>query len=288
MKNPLANVVKKEAIKQIVDRVMKPVYEHEGAFLTGATIVFNTASLAVVYRNSPRIHSIINNTRMFVKYSGCTEEERKDTYRQTLKDLVPLLTPIILLYAASVATPIINHKKNEAKIATLTAALSLAQTTITEYDKFSEEVRKEVGDEKYQEIKNEVTQQQVVASNSPIPQIAPGEVLCYIPDWDIFFSGTKERVDNVFERVNVVMHNNGADGKSYGRVSHRGNEIVTYGDILREFKIGKDRDIPVLADELIWEAGVTDYIQHWIGHGDINGVPYLSIEIPVTSRPKTA
>lgn len=277
MKNPLAKIAKKEVIKVAVDKVMKPVYEHQGAFLTGTTIVCNTAAIILTYRNSPRIHTIISNTRSFAKYVE-DEKEKKELYSQALKELTPLIAPILVLYAGSVAAPIINHKKTEAKIATLTAALSLAQTTISEYDSFKEEVRKEVGEEKYQQIKNEVTQQQVNQSTAAMPPLVPemGDQLCYIPDWDIFFSSTEDKINIAFEHINTVLHNNGKDGKGYGATSHRGNEIVTYADLLRELRV---KDVPLLADELVWEAGRTDHIQYWVGSGNRNGIPYLSIEI---------
>lgn len=275
MKNPLAVVAKNEIVKKSVDSLSHIILEHENTVLTGTTVAFNAVGIALTYRNSPKIHQIIEETRTDLQLAD-DEETKKKIIKRSFKDLSVLVAPIIISFSASTASAILNQKKSEAKIATLTAALSLAQSTVSEYGAFKDEVRKEIGDEKYQTIKDEITKERIDQSFPTNFQVEMGDQLCYIPDWDIFFSSTEDKIKLAFEHVNAVLNSNGIDGNGYGNESYRGNEIVLWSDLLRELKV---KNAPTLANELGWEAGRVKYISYWVGSGTRNGVPYLTVEI---------
>lgn len=281
MKNPLLKITKNELIKHCVNKTSQMILEHENTVLTGSTIAFNTIGIVITYRNSPKIHEIIFNTREDLKVVE-DDETKKTIIRRAFKDLTPLVAPIIISFSASTVSAVVNQRKNEAKIATLTAALSLAQSTVSEYNVFQEEARKELGEEKYQDIRNSITKERVEQNFPTNFQVEMGDQLCYIPDWDIFFSSTEDKIKLAFEHVNSVLNSNGLDGNGYGNESYRGNEIVLWSDLLRELKVN---NTPGLSNDWGWEASRTKYISYWVGSGTRNGIPYLTVELGTPASP---
>lgn len=273
IKNQIIEISKKHLLKNFFGGVSRIVLEHKGTVLTGSTIVCNALGIAVTYRNSPKIHAIIEqyhrNVSCLDKNMDLYEQYKKQYLKDALAAIAPLIAPIIFFFAGSTVSAIVNQKQNEAKIATLTAALSLAQSTISEYDLFKEEAKKELGEEKFQQIEKEVIQKKM----EELPkeriqqidgiQIRPGEYLCGIPDFNIFFSGTQDRLVLAMDRVNAVLSSNGRDGRSYGNSDKYGNEVVTYADILGELN-DPNIDIPDIANSLRWDAGRVDAIRYSI------------------------
>lgn len=282
----IGNIGKKQLVKRSMKWLSQFVLEHKGTLLTGSTIFFNAAGIAITYKNSPEIHDVIYTTKKKIASldpaDGNYEDLKKQIYQEGFRKLVPLVTPIILFFAGSTTAAIVNQKQNEAKIATLTAALSLAQSTISEYDLFKEEARKELGEEKFNKLQDEVTQKRVeelTVDQFDGVKVNPGDYLCCIPDFNLFFSGTKDRMILAMERANGVLRSNGRDGRSYGHGSRYGNEIVQVADIL--FELGDPQiEIPAIASAIEFEAGRVDEIKYRIGEGQTRGgTPYLTLEI---------
>lgn len=285
-KKQLVDISKKHLLRTARDSICNFVLEHKGTVLTGITISFNAAGIAVTYKNSPKIHDII---AQYYRDVSCLDKNMelynayKSAYlKNTLVSIAPLVTPIIFFFAGSTTAAIVNQKQNEAKIATLTAALSMAQSTISEYNLFKEEAKKELGEEKFNEIQETVAKERVEKlpydASSGI-KVEIGDVLCCIPDFNIFFSSTRERINMAMDRVNAVLASNGRDGRSYGHDRY-GSEIVTYCDILMELD-DPQIDIPDLAASIYWDASKTSHIFYNTFEGGVTrtGVPFLILHI---------
>lgn len=267
MKNKLIQITEKHLVKNAMGTVSKMVLEHKGTILTGITISSNAAGIAMTYKNSPLIHEIIFQTKKQIGTISpddpLYEVRRKEAYRSGLKQIIPLAAPIIFFFTVSTAAAIVNQKQNEAKISTLTAALSMAQSTIAEADMFKAEATKELGEEKVQQIEKDIEKKQLdeARKNSMLPFIRENEFLCLIPSFGYVFSGTPDRLENAMLKVNTVIEDNGEHGRGYGRESENGNEIVTWYDIFNEIGV---ENIPDYADHLAWEAGQVKTIKYRI------------------------
>lgn len=294
MKNPLAVVTKNEVLKNAGKEVSKFVLAHEGLLLTGGTIAFNMAGIATTYKNAPKIQQIIADTRASFEVID-DDEEKKACLKVAIKQLAPLVSPIIIFFAGSTTCAIVGHKKSEAKIATLTAALTLAQSTINEYDLFKKEVETKIGTEEFKELKNEVSAKQIekdIKENKvPTKYLntsmgSLGEVLIYMPDFGIYFTGTSARIDMAFDHINQVLEDNGSTGRhTYGNENELGGEIVFIDDLCDELGIPED-DRPRLVKNMGWDAHHTPYVAYYIGDGHTSsGIPYLTIEFVDRSRP---
>lgn len=274
MKLPTINP--KPLLKKIPGAVSGYVLEHQGTVLTGGTIVCNAAGIAVTYKNSPEIHRIISETRALLRQEDLTEEDQKRIQKYALIELSKLVAPIIIFFAGSTVCAIVNQKKNEAKIATLTAALTMAQNTISEYDLFKEEVRKDVGEEKYREIQQEVatkTVERQIQGSVFTPK--PGEKAVWFPYIGKFISTTEPKIDAVMSNVNGVLRRNGIAGESYGNRTFKGNEIILLSDICRDLGM-EPNDIPLFADEFGYIGG-EDEIRYYVGSTNMYGEAYLCL-----------
>lgn len=296
MKNPLVALTKNEVVSSAGKEITKFALAHEGLFYTGGTIAFNAAGIAATYKNAPKIQAIISDTRETLKVID-DDEEKKQCIMAALRQLLPLTAPIIIFFASSTACAVIGHKKSQAKIATLTAALALAQSTISEYDIFKKEVEKEIGTEKFREIKTEAVGQKIEKdikeNNVPTKYIntnmgSLGEVLICIPDFGIYFTGTAARIDMAFDHVNQCLSDNGSTGRfTYGNENELGGEIVFVDDLCDELGVPEESR-PRLVKNMGWDAHQTPYIAYWIGDDHTSsGIPYLTIEFQDRSMPYT-
>lgn len=269
--------MKKELPKEIANNIWIFTKSHSASLLTGSTIACNAAGIITTYKNSPKIHVILEDAQH--KFNSVEDkEEKRKIALDTFKRLIPLVTPIIIFFTASSVSAIVNHKKSEAKIAALSAALSLAKTTIDEYDSFSNKVKEEIGEESYTDIRREVAKERAeqVVSRTTFSGVQLGEYLCCIPEYGIFFSGTQDKMNLAMERANTILSENGMHGKSYGYTNRYGDEIVRVADILDELGIHHHR--PKMCDSLGWDAEKVKHINYYIDSGATEtGVPYLTL-----------
>lgn len=277
----LPKVVSKAFIKKSLDDISKKLLENQGLVLTGGAIACNLGAVALVYKNAADIREIIFDTRAALLI--CKDEERFTIYKKALIELSKYAGPAVMLELVSIICTIKLERKNiknEARIAELTAAAAFAQSTISEYNSFKEEVRKELGEAKYREIQEEVMDKKV--KEFPFPttvNVNVGENLCYFPYIDKWFSGTASDMEAAMREFNDILERN-QDG--YGRESSRGNEVVLIEDICSRLKIN---DKSQYASMNGYESQRTKQINYWIGSGHINDTLYFTLNIETEPYP---
>lgn len=294
MKNPL-KAIPKESFKEAGGEIAKFVTEHQSLIYTSGTIACNAAGIAVTFRNAPKIQEIIFSTKSALAVTD-DEEDKKKIIKASLKELVPLMTPIILFFFGSTTLAVLEHRKNQEMkktIASLTAsaasAMALAQNTMTQYENFQKEVKDTIGEEKFKEIKTEAEGKRIEEDrqNNKVPHMGQlGEVLICIPDFGVYFYGTSARIDMALDHVNQCLKDNGLTGRySYGNENELGGEIVFVDNLFDELGINDDQR-PKIARQMGWDAQHTTYVSYWVGDGHTNsGIPYLTLEFNEGSKP---
>lgn len=203
MKNYLKTITDNPIVKKLCGAVGNYYVLHEGGILTFGTVVFNAAGIAITYKNSPAIHDELKAYHDMIELLktnvALSDEEKKEYKKQmtaaTVKDLTPLIAPIMIFFASSTACAVINKKKSDAKIASLSAALSLAQSTIKEYSEFRKEATELLGEEKVEQIDKTVTETLVKEdppketyitehSDDDIPFFDPYSNTLFYSNWD--------------------------------------------------------------------------------------------------------
>ena len=177
-KNFLAPVLENKAVSSVT----RFCTAHKSTLLAGGTIGFSITTTAVVFRNSPMIHQIIWDTRDAVEAAN-SEEEKKLIYKAAIKDLTPLIAPIIFFQTGTIVTTIMSKKdsdKKDKRIAELTSAVAVASQAIEQYQLFQKEAETQLGEKKYDKLQKDISKDTVVDGRrftAIASEGAPGEVL---------------------------------------------------------------------------------------------------------------
>lgn len=196
--NKLAKVIGGKAVGKILKPIAKFGAEHSTEILTGVAIGASIGDTVVLYRNAPEIRDIIAGAQMDIAMVADDDdltpaeirEQKKEIYISTLKELTPLVAPILAFKVLTIGCTIglaRKTKKQQAKIASLTAGLAVTNAALEEYQIFKEEVSKVVGEEKVKEVEKEVEKKtaETVVKRSEIyedPSIEDGDEI-FIDKW---------------------------------------------------------------------------------------------------------
>lgn len=131
---------------------------HQNIILPVGQVGLSVANGWIIFRNAPKIQQIIADARTFVAQAK-DKEEINNIYKQTMKELTPLVLPIILLTAGQVILAVQSKKAmdlKDKKIGELSDALAVANNAIVSYQAFQREAEEKLGTRKVEEIKEEV------------------------------------------------------------------------------------------------------------------------------------
>jgi hypothetical protein len=159
MKNPLTVVTQNKIVKEAT----KFYFDHQSLILTGGTIGFSIATTAVTMKNSRAILNTLDDAKAMLAEEN-DDVRRKDIYAATLKELAPKIIPIVILQAATIVCSIESKKLTDAnakKLSEATAALTLAQGAITQYQAFNEKAEEELGEKKTSKIRKEIAKERI-------------------------------------------------------------------------------------------------------------------------------
>lgn len=301
MKNPLVKVAQTQLVRTVLDGAKK----HDAALFTVGSIGFGITTNLVVYHESVKIHEIIKDTKETLANTE-DPDERNGIVKCALKELAGPILKITILSAMSIGCSVAMYKKckkQDAKIAALTtevaAATTLAHTTMQEYNEFKKQVVKDVGEEKYKEIENQVTKERiekdvkegrVPENDGPIINGDPGIQLICIPYFNVYYYGSPSRIDTGLERINnCLRYKGGPNGEyEYSQFNEHGNPIVMFSDLLDE--VGApiaNENLGTAARKSGWNCDRVSHVSYWIGSGYTSNMqPYLTIEFAPESEPE--
>ena len=210
MKNPIALLKSSPAVSKAIGAATKIYLEHESLILTSGTIGFSLAATAVAMKNAVKI----NDTLQFAKeaLATCdTKEEKNEVYKLFLREMTPLVLPIIILTGAMITCSILSKRSSDLKdkkIAELAGALNICQTAVTGYQNFAKEAEQTMGEKKYDKLQNDISEKTVVDgrrfSNLP-SEGAPGQILLIDKYTERPFWGTVQECDNAAKKLSLDL-----------------------------------------------------------------------------------
>lgn len=208
MKNKLvAKIMGNEVANKIIGEIGRFYINHESAILTTGTIGFSWAATCVAMKNATEVHYILADCRDALQNCN-TKEERNQVYSITLKELFPLMFPILLLEGASTACAIFSKKQYDKKLAEAAGALSIAQAALTQYQLFQKETEKALGEEKYLELQDDICKNIDVDGRrftTLTTEGAPGEMLFIDKYSGRPFWCHESRIKFATERLSVAL-----------------------------------------------------------------------------------
>lgn len=203
---------------QLVSRVTGVVGQfylaHESTILTGGTIGFSMATTAVTYRNADKIKQILVDASYILqdlKAAGASKEEINKFYVKTLRELTPLVLPILIFQAATIGCACINKKQSDKKIAEAAGALSIAQAAVAQYQAFQKDAEEALGEKKYMKLQQEIDDKAIYeASFVPIgTKSSESDQLIYEPITGQLVYSNADRINLAWARYKDEIQNDG-------------------------------------------------------------------------------
>lgn len=155
------------------------------AILTGMAIVGVVTTVYSAYKAGLKADKILKTYREDIKDCHPDDKEAKKTViEEAAKQMVPVIAPTAIMGGATIACIIGSHSTSNRRIATLSAAYSLSESTIKNLNGKMEEM---LGEKKTRAIKDSIMKDklkaesekdQKILSNEPFVIPGDGTVLC--------------------------------------------------------------------------------------------------------------
>lgn len=215
MKNQIVTkLMGNKYIGPVLGGLAKFYISNESLILTTGTIGFSLATTAVTLKNAEKISITLNSARDALAQCN-TREEKSSVYRLFLKEMAPLILPIVIFQSATIGCAILNKKRSdklEMKLAETAGALTIAQTAISQYQNFQKEASEVLGEEKYVELHDEIGAAKEYDGTrwaNIAQQGAPGEQLFIDMYTGKPFWCTFDRIDNAAKELSRMIGPNG-------------------------------------------------------------------------------
>lgn len=274
----LTKAATKELAKTTLADTKTFIIKNKRTILTAGSLIFEYTAIYEAVKQADTIHDIIADIRYQLDY--CKDADRKQIIHDGMRRLARPVSKIFVPALLSTICIIKNDRDSKKVMAEYAAQVGALTAALDEYKIFEKNAKEELGEERYAKIKADTAIENFEFNGYGNANVIvrPGEFLCYMPDFGVFFSSTEDKIDNAFEHLNNVLKSDGSDGKSYGRCSRNGHEVVTYEDIFDELSIPTPRDSRLIQN-LGFEAGRHDRIGYYVEGGTVNGVPHLVLVI---------
>lgn len=256
--------MKRNSFTNFFKSAMDLANEKSPAILTGLAVVGIIATAYQAYKAAPKCEKILAEKREKMKDIPKTKkEERREVTLETVKEVVPVMAPTVVLGAATIGCAIGSTAVSARRVAILSAAYNVAETAVKDLSGKMEEV---LGEKKAKEIKSKVMQDKMkehpLTDESKVVVTGTGDVLCYDSYSETYFYSSANHIakaiNKLSHRIRSEMYislnefydelGGGLKAKRYGRdigwnvddVGADGTLPITWGAVLDEY------DRPVL------------------------------------------
>lgn len=194
----------KEKVVTFLEEMRHLANQKSPAILTGFALVGLTATAIAAFKAGPKAAQILEDRKKSLEKHGKDKQTRRDINLDVAKQLAPVMAPTIIMGTATAACMLGSHTISSKRIAVLSAAYTLSETTVKDLNAKMVEV---LGKGKTQEIKEKIAGDKMNAS-APVPQsqiimTGNGEVLC-----KDLYSGQEfySNAERVGQAINKISH----------------------------------------------------------------------------------
>ena len=163
------------------------------------------------------------------------KEEKKELYVDLTKELLRRFVPIILLVASGIFCILYSHKLNANKIAGLTTAYQISETSRKAYE---DKVRETIGEKKEQKIHDSINQDRLLETEYKDAEIKTLEStkpdqLCFDAMSGRYFRCSVDRIKSAVNALNEkMMHNHTQTASLNDYYDILGLDRIKMGDLL--------------------------------------------------------
>lgn len=249
------------ALTKTLSPAAKFISRNEGVLLTVGTIGSSVATTAVTFRNAPKINDILNSSKKMIE-EETDAEKRKQIYGLAIKELTPLVIPIVLLQSSTIIFSIRSKIVADRQIADATSALAVANSAIASYQAFQKKAEEELGEKKVQKIREgaakEMISQNPQSDNNTSRKIISASANDVTKYWDNlggrYIYSTKSSSAFKGEVMNLFL--NLKTGK-VNQYDEYGQAKITYNDIIS--LLGPNLELHPMGDQ--WGILDSDIVQ---------------------------
>lgn len=208
--------MKRVKLTEMVEKAELFTRRNSPAILTGFAIVGLISTAVMAYKAGRKADVILKEKKRDMRdiRPGDTAAKRAVT-KETVKELAPIVAPVIIMGAATGACVIGAQSVSNRRIAALSAAYTLSETTVKSLTSKTEEL---IGERKLQTIKDAVVKDKLdktaIPSEDKIIVTGNGNVLCKDSYSGRFFYSNAEKIRqaactlsmNVFSDMYVALN----------------------------------------------------------------------------------
>lgn len=228
-------------VSDVLDTITSFGKENSAAILTGTAVVGLIVTSVSAYRAGLKAHDILHTYHEDMKYVKKGDKEAsKEVKIETMKKIVPIVAPPVIMGVATAACTIGSHSVSRRKIAALSAVYTLSEKTVTD---LNEKMKEMLGEKKTKQIKDAILKDKLdadpVTEHTEIIETGLGNVLCKDD-----FSGRyfRSNADNINKAIHLLS------------ARARTEVYVTVNDFYQEIDLepnGGGRDIGWLGEDTL-------------------------------------
>lgn len=197
----------KEKLVTIGKRLLEKADRNSPALLTGATVVGIFATAWMSYKAGPVAHEIIKEHKAKMnKYSNLSKEEMREGFKDLASDLAPVVIPPVTMATVTSAMAIGSNKISSKRIAILSAAYTMTETALREYQ---DKVNELIDEKKVSKIKESLAKDKVdknpITPNTDIILTNQGDVLCMDDYSGRYFRSNAQKIGNAINEITADL-----------------------------------------------------------------------------------
>lgn len=191
-------------LKEAWNTVTNVVEKNSPEILTGLGVAGIFATAYMAYKASPKAHDILQKYHDDKQLIAPGDKETKKTVlAETAKDLIPVLLPPVMMGVATSACIIGGNRISSKRIAVLSAAYSLADSKLKDYQ---DKMLETLGDQKVQKVKEAIAKDHLDKNKENLPAdgqivISDGNVLCMDSFTGRYFPGNAEKLGQIINEL---------------------------------------------------------------------------------------
>lgn len=190
-------------LKETWNKLTKIVDRNSPTILTGLGVAGVFATGYMAYKAGPKAHYILENYHRDKELTDPDDKETKKTIlKETAKEIVPVILPPFLMGVATSACIIGGNKISSKRVAVLSAAYSIADSRLKDYQ---EKMLETLGEEKTQKVKEAIAKDHLKhnqpTESTPVIMTGDGNVLCMDSYSRRFFNSNAERIGKAINKL---------------------------------------------------------------------------------------
>lgn len=175
------------------------------AILTGLAVVGLLSTVVLAYKAAPKAEKIMEKKKKDMSYVEKGDKAAKKAVTvETIKEMAPVITPVVVMGAATTACILGSNSISSKRIAVLSAAYSISERTVKDLNGKMNEV---LGVKKTQVIKDAIAKDKLDASKTPkgnqVIVTGNGDVLCKDSYTGRFFQSNAQKIG---QAINELSH----------------------------------------------------------------------------------